>query len=73
MAEKQYEEGAKPRKVNEQLGDVGKGLAIGLGAAVVGGLAAGIAHSRETMRRDANIKSLQGRSRRIKVQRPDNL
>lgn len=81
MAEKQYAEGAKPRKaeltksekIDKEIGDVGKAGLIAVGAGIVGGVAASIAHTRETLRRDANIRSLQKRNRRIKIQRPDNL
>jgi len=82
MAEKEkYSEGAKPRKaelpesekIEKAIGDVGKAGLIAVGAGIVGGVAGAIAHTRETLRRDANIKSLQARNRRIRIQRPDNL
>lgn len=80
MAEKEkYAKGSKPRKaettksekVEKQLGNVGKGLAIGLGTVLVGGLAGGIHHARETARIHREYE--ERRPRRIKVKRPDNL
>lgn len=79
MAEKKpYAEGSKPRKADispnekyaKEVNKVGKGLAIGLGAAAVGAVAGAIHHTRETMRLQKQHD--QKRGARIKVQRPDN-
>lgn len=64
---------SESEKIDKAIGDVGKAGLIAVGAGIVGGVAGALAHTRETLRRDANIKSLQGRNRRIKIQRPDNL
>lgn len=78
MAEKKYAEGSKPRKaeisdsekVSKAIGDVGKGLAVGIGAALTGGVLASAASIRNSMRRNQDTK---GSKSRFKVNRMDNL
>lgn len=78
MAEKNYAEGSKPRKaelsdsekVSKAIGDVGKGLAIGIGAALAGGALASAVDIRNSMRRNQNTSKSKSR---FKVNRMDNL
>jgi len=78
MGKEYYAEGSAPRKANmsesekidKALGDVGKGLAIGIGAALTGGALASAVDIRNSMRRNKNTG---GSKSRFKVNRMDNL